>query len=270
MVAVCNTLAWARANSRNQCLPILLRHKFNPKLRLSNEMKAAPYWNYVMSTPKRLPTIKPSVTSETLAAGARLFAIGALVMLSACAAIDPLATPIGDPQRPLMAPGEGAIANSLAYLMPIHEFAQLGPLITDIQLQVLDGGRRSLGFGNGRGVPKLVAKLPHAKNATPPYIFIHSLKPGKYRLNEIVIGASYTNMQNFGLRNAPEITVVAGQITYVGSFFIEYDTKFNKGDLVIRYAKLAGPNNEFERDMGQLKLAEKRLEHVVISNALVP
>jgi len=199
----------------------------------------------------------------------RLIFLFGLAVVGACETIDPLATPIGDPRRPLMAQGEGAIANSLEYVMPVQPFAQLGPLITDIQLQIMDGGRRSLGFGNGRGVSKLVAKLPHEANATPPYIFLHSLKPGKYRLNEIVMGASYTNMQHYNLRNAPEITVVAGQVTYVGNFFIKYGTKYNNGDLVVRYAEVAGPNNEFERDTAQLKLVEKRLKNVVITNALV-
>lgn len=214
--------------------------------------------------------VQPSVLPSMFALRRRLILLSALAALSACETIDPLATPIGDPRRPLMAQGEGAIANSLEYLMPVQDFAQMGPLITDIQLQIMDGGRRSLGFGNGRGVPKLIANLPHDANATPPYIFLHSLKPGKYRLNEIVIGASYTSMQNFGLRNAPEITVVAGQVTYVGNFFIKYQTKFNGGNLVVRYAQVEGPNNLFERDIGLLKLADKRLEDVVITNALVP
>lgn len=82
------------------------------------------------------------------------------------------------------------------------------------------------------------------------------------------MGASYTDMRHYNLRSAPEITVVAGQITYVGNFFIKYGTKYNNGDLVVRYAEVTGPNNEFDRDIAQLKLAEKRLENVAITNAL--
>ena len=59
--------------------------------------------------------VQKSAPLRSFATRRGLFLLSALVALSACETIDPLATPIGDQRRPLMAQGEGEIANSLEY-----------------------------------------------------------------------------------------------------------------------------------------------------------
>lgn len=212
------------------------------------------------------------------ATAARRFVIlAALTALAGCAAIktmndaiDPLAPPLGDPSRPVMVQGQGAIACSYEFRMPSEGF-QMGGLITGMRLEPVGDSTKKISLWAGsRDVPVHYAKqLPHEANVTAPRMYIYSLPPGIYRIKEMTIGADYRNTRDFNVSNSPEVTVVAGQLGYVGNFYIQYMTRFtSKGDLVLRSASLSGPNNRFERDIQELKSVDKRLDNVIIVNTL--
>ncbi|WP_426103454.1 hypothetical protein [Massilia sp. TSP1-1-2] len=222
-------------------------------------------------------TRTPPALRRSVSIACRFITVAALATLAGCAAIkaidnaiDPLATPLGDPARPVMEQGQGAVASSFEYVMPIQEFAQMGRLIATIHLEAVNGSKKITYLSTGRDVPNLQTKLAHEPNVVPPVLFIHSVPPGKYRIKEIAIGADYRNLQTFQIYDSPDITVVAGQLNYLGNFYVKYMTRFtSKGELVLRHASLSGPHNKFERDIAELKTAEKRLDTVVITNPLV-
>lgn len=115
--------------------------------------------------------------------------------------------------------------------------------------------------------PSFTSRIPRAKpDDTRPTLLLVPTKPGKYRLHRAdVTEQGHTSMM---LQNMPEIEVVAGQVTYIGSIWMTYESTFKGlGNLTPRYFRLSIVN-DFDRDMKELKGLDPRLESVVITNAL--
>ena len=103
-----------------------------------------------------------------------------------------------------------------------------------------------------------------------PKLLLAEVKPGKYRMTQ----GDVSQTAEFAIKpkTSREFEVVAGQVTYIGSIHMSYATTYdprykNGGALVPSYINMV-VKNDFDRDVRELKSLDKRLESVVIKNAL--
>jgi hypothetical protein len=196
-------------------------------------------------------------------AGRRALIAAILLSLAACA--EPVR--IGDASRPLMAPGEGLVAAAVVFSNPTQpSFMKPNRFLFSFEFVATDGRQDDLWLG--QNYPHFISKNVRAKpDDTPPVLLLVPAKPGKYRLKQ----ADVIEEGRFFIlpQNPPEIEVVAGQVTYIGSYLMTYECSFKGvGVRTPRYFRM-GVVNDFERDMNELKGLDQRLESVVVTNALV-
>ena len=186
----------------------------------------------------------------------------AILSTSACS------TPpvIGDPARPLMPPGEGLIASSVVFTTAAPDGMRYRGFLFSFEYEPIDGQKNELYFGLNDQDPRHIAKTPRAPQETQPILFLYPAKPGKYRLKRtrIVAEGSYS----FWPEHPREIEVVAGQVTYLGSTVIAYRASWRGLGVLTPTDILLTTRDDFKRDMDELKAVEKRLESVVVKNAL--
>lgn len=188
-----------------------------------------------------------------------------ILSLTACAA----PARIGDTSRPLMAPGEGLIATTVVFSNPTQpSFMKPNMFLFGFEFTPTDGRTEIMRLGHYDQDPSFVSRNVRAKpDDTWPMLLLVPTKPGKYRLTR----ATVTEEGHFSIspRNMPEIEVVAGQVTYIGSIWMTYECSFKGiGARTPRYFSMSIVN-DFERDMAELKSLDQRLESVVVKNALM-
>lgn len=197
-------------------------------------------------------------------AGRRALIAAMLLSLAACAD----QARIGDTNRPLMPPGEGLIATTVVFSNPTQpSFMKPNGFLFGFEFTPTDGRTEIMRLGHYTQDPSFISKNARAKpDDTPPMLLLVPSKPGKYRLTR----ATVTEEGHYSIspHNTQEIEVVAGQVTYIGSIWMTYECAFRGlGVRTPRYFTLSVVN-DFERDMKELKGLDKRLESVVVKNAL--
>lgn len=196
--------------------------------------------------------------------GRRILFSAVLLNLAACAT----QRPIGDVSEPLMPSDSGLVAATVVFSNPVQDSVmKFSTFSFNFHFSPTDGqeGHWTLNSPEDR---YFYSRDPRAKpDDTYPKLLLASVKPGKYRMTDATVlkEASFY----FKPKKAREFEVVAGEVTYIGSIVLSYTSRFEG-----KYSVLTPTHfqmivkNDFERDIRELKSLDKRLESVVIRNAL--
>jgi hypothetical protein len=192
-----------------------------------------------------------------------------LLVLIGCAAPRPSAPPVGDPSRPLMAAGEGLVAASLTFKTQEPDYKRYRLVYTAnyVPADQPKGGGKGYAFSMGTlSGPSQYLDKAREPNETVPMVMLLPVKAGKYKVERIGVLGETTHA--FWPTHPKEIEVIAGRVTYVGAAVIEYTTSYKGAGVLTPSVKAPQTRNDFERDMADLKVLEKRLESVPATNAL--
>lgn len=194
----------------------------------------------------------------------RIFISGIVLALAACSA----PARIGDMSQPLMPPGHGLVATTVVFSNPTQpSFMKPNSFLFNFEFEATDGQSDSMSLALNGNDPSFISKNPRAlADDTPPVLLLKPVKPGKYRLKRAAIIEE--GQFNLWPTNSKEIEVVAGQVTYIGSMLMKYESSFKgTGVRTPRYFVMSVVD-DFDRDMSELKALDKRLESLVVTNAV--
>lgn len=194
----------------------------------------------------------------------RIFIATIMLGLVACGA----PVRIGDMSQPLMPPGHGLVATTVVFSNPTQpSFMKPNSFLFNFEFEATDGQSDSMSLALNGNDPSFVSKNPRAMaDDTPPVLLLKAVKPGKYRLKRAAIIEE--GQFNLWPTNSREIEVVAGQVTYIGSMLMKYESSFKgTGVRTPRYFVMSVVD-DFDRDMSELKSLDKRLESLVVTNGV--
>jgi hypothetical protein len=187
-----------------------------------------------------------------------------LLSLAACATQGK----IGDPSEPLMPPDSGLVAATVFFSNSVQPAVMKFPSFSFwFRFSPTDGqeGQWTLNSPKDR---YFYSKDPRAlPDDSYPKLLLAAVKPGKYRMTR----GEVSQEADFFLtpKKSKEFEVVAGQVTYIGSISMFYTSRFEgKSSALTPVSFQMVVKNDFDRDVRELKGLDKRLESVVIRNAL--
>jgi len=201
---------------------------------------------------------------QSINVGRRLLVSTILLSLAACATQGP----IGDISQPLMPPDSGLVAATVFFSNPVQDTVMKFPSFSfNFRFSPTDGqeGDWMLNSSQDR---YFYSKDPRAKpDDAYPKLLLAAVKPGKYRMTR----GEVSKEADFFLtpKKSKEFEVVAGQVTYIGSIEMFYTSRFEgKYSVLTPVSFQMIVKNDFDLDVRELKSLDKRLESVVIKNAL--
>jgi hypothetical protein len=191
----------------------------------------------------------------------RILCIAGALVLAGCAS-----SKIGDTTKPLMPPGYGLVATSVVFTNPTQPgFMKPRWFPYHFSFETVDGQ-----YAWGTNYPEDAVSQSSIVRAmaddAKPDLVLTPVKPGKYRL----FRAHVTENSDIDMKitSGPVIEVVAGQITYAGSFWMKYYAKFSKTGTLFPREMWFSLVNDYDRDVAELKSIDKRLESVVFTNGI--
>lgn len=190
-----------------------------------------------------------------------------LFILVGCAA--PAPAPIGDASRPLMAPGEGLIASSVTFKTRNPDFLRYGFLYTAnyVPADQPKESNKGYAFSTGKNsAPSHQLDKAREPNEQAPMVMLLAVKAGKYKAERIGVLGEVSHA--FWPTNPRVIEVIPGQVTYVGATVIEYTASYKGIGVLTHNVHPPLTRNDFERDMADLRVLDKRLVSVPAINAL--
>lgn len=209
--------------------------------------------------------------SSTLARSVSLSIV--LLCLGACETGGP-ARRLDDTSVPLMKPGYGLVATTLIERSRLHSNDQPVAVATagttDAFYDPVRGSGGSAFLVHPRGETRASPVNPSQPGkADRGYMaFLTPVKPGKYHLNQLLVGVA-GNQQVVGPKDEPVFEVVEGQVTYAGS--MQLTTWITPGGGNGRYVpvkRTVEVVDQYEKDMALIGAKEPRLSTVTIRNGI--
>lgn len=194
-------------------------------------------------------------------ASVHLVLAAALLGLAGCAA----EVKIGDTNHPLMPPGQGLIATTVVFSNPTQpEFMKPNRMLFHFIYEGTGGTNGSFSVSESSNPSWRSKKVRAIADDGDPVLILTPAKPGKYRMERatVIEAGQFIILTD----RAPEIEVVAGQVTYAGSFRFTYTTRFIGPNRVPRNFSM-DVTDAYDMDVAELRALDPRLQSVVVKNA---
>jgi len=209
--------------------------------------------------------------SSTLARSLSLSVV--LLGLGACETGGP-ARRLDDASVPLMKPGYGLVATTLIQRSRLHSTGQpvsvasAGTTVAFYDPVRGSGGSAFLVHPRGETRASVVNPAQAGKADRGYMAFLTPVKPGKYHLNQLLVGVP-GNQQGVGPKGEPVFEVVEGQVTYAGSMQMwTWLTPGGGNGGYVPVKRTVEVVDEYAKDMALIGAKEPRLSTVTIRNGV--